>query len=169
MSTMTKGVDDSADYPLVPALAFLQRIWELSHALETLSSNMERRLGVTAQQRLMLRCIGTYPGITAGQLATLLRVDPGTISATLNRLQKKQLLERRRDPRDKRRISLGLTAKGRMLDRPTQGTVEGAVERLLETTPPTEIDVTRKVLGQLASLLEQEAFRDSIAAHSSSV
>jgi DNA-binding MarR family transcriptional regulator len=148
------------DYPLGPALDFLQRLWQLNHALEKVSRRMETQLGVTAQQRFILRCIGKYPGMTAGQLASLLHVDPGTVSASLNRLEKRGLLERRRDPRDKRRTAIGLTPAGRDLDRPAKGTVESAVERLLAATPASDLTSMSEVLDQLTRLLEESSHRD---------
>ena len=148
--------DLTTDYPLGPALDFLKQLWALNHALEQLSSRMDARLGVTAQQRLLLRCIGKYPGISAGHLASLLRLDPGTVSASLNRLQAKGLVVRRRDPRDRRRSSLGLTAKGRELDHAAPGTVEGAVERLLASAPAKAVTATTAVLEQLTRLVSEE-------------
>lgn len=147
---------ESLTYPLAPALEFLQRLWQLNHALETLSGNMDRRLGVTAQQRLVIRCLGKYPGMRPGQLATLLHVDPGTISAALRRLEQKGLVERRRDPRDQRRASLGLTAKGRALDGAAPGTVEHAVERLLAQENGADIATTLRVLERLSVHLREE-------------
>jgi DNA-binding MarR family transcriptional regulator len=117
---------------------------------------MEKRFSVTAQQRLIIRCIGKYPGIASGQLASLLHVDPGTVSAALNRLEEKGLLVRGRDPLDKRRAALGLTARGRALDRPMQGTVEDAVVRLLDSARAGEIAATMKVIGKLSELLGEE-------------
>ncbi|HRC55174.1 MAG: winged helix-turn-helix transcriptional regulator [Myxococcales bacterium] len=153
---MTRQDAPIASYPLGPALDFLQKLWQLNHALEKVSSGMEKRLGVTAQQRLILRCLGKYPGMTAGHLATLLHVDPGTVSASLTRLEIKGLLERRRDPRDKRRAALGLTAKGRALDRPAAGTVERAVERLLGSVPAGELQTMMSVVARLTILLGEE-------------
>ena len=153
---MTVPFDISGDYPLGSALEFLQRLWQFNHALEKLSSQMERRLGVTAQQRLIVRCVGKYPGMTAGLLATLLHVDPGTVSAALRRMEDKGLLKRRADPRDGRRISLGLTAKGRRLDRSAKGTVEGAVEQLLDTASVQDIATALAVLGRLTTLFGEE-------------
>lgn len=150
----------SDEYPLGPALDFLRRLWELNHALERLSGSMERRLGITAQQRLALRCVGKYPGISPGTLAGVLSVDPGTVSATLRRLERKGLLERRRDPRDARRVSLGLTEAGRGLDRPMPNTVEGAVERLLELTEPADLKVMADVVMRLTMLLGLELGED---------
>lgn len=146
--------DQDADYPLGPSLDFMRQVSALNHALERLSSRMERTLGITAQQRLIVRCVGKYPGITAGQLATLLHLDPGTVSASLKRLVDRRLLERRRDPRDKRRVALGLTPTGREVDRPTEGTVEDAVRRLLAEASEAQVDTTKAVLSRLSRLLE---------------
>ncbi|MBL8721252.1 MAG: MarR family transcriptional regulator [Myxococcales bacterium] len=142
---------------LGPALDFLQRLWRLDHATERASARMERRLGITAQQRFVIRCVGAYPGMTAGQLATLLHVDRGTVSATLGRLETKGLLERRRDPVDSRRVVLGLTAKGRALDVPAKGTVEEAVDRMLASTSKEAVLVVAEVLERLAIELDREA------------
>ncbi|MBK8173578.1 MAG: MarR family transcriptional regulator [Sandaracinaceae bacterium] len=153
---MSHAADTSNRYPLGEALDFLQRIWQLNHALEKLSHRMEKNLGVTAQQRLVLRCVGKYPGMTAARLASLMHVDPGTVSSSLNRLQGKQLVERRRDPKDKRRVALGLTPKGRALDRPSKVTVEHAVERLLESSNPDELQTMIRVVDQLTERLTEE-------------
>lgn len=146
----------SPSYPLGPALEFLQRLWALDHVLGALSSNMAGRLGVTAQQRLILRCLGTYPGLPAGHLAALLHVDPGTISAALRRLEARGLVERRRDPRDQRRAALGLTAQGRALDRAIPGTVEHAVEGLLAEVDRADLDAAARVLERLTARLSEE-------------
>jgi MarR family transcriptional regulator, organic hydroperoxide resistance regulator len=146
--------DERASYPLGAALEFLRSLWRLNHALEKLSSRMDQRLGVTAQQRLVIRCVGKYPGVTAGQLATLLHVDPGTASATLKRLEEKRLIERRRDPRDRRRVALGLTDRGRQIDRPTPGTIEDAAERLLAQNTAADVAGMAALIERFVVLLE---------------
>ena len=148
---------EAPEFPLGPALDFLQHLWHLNHALERLSSRMERRLGITAQQRLIIRCVGKFPGIAAGQLAALLHVDPGTVSAALRRLEEKELVMRRRDPGDSRRVALGLTAKGRLLDAPTAGTVEEAVDQLLATSPSGECAAATGVVKRFAAILDEMA------------
>lgn len=141
-------------YPLSPALEFIRQVSAMNHALERCSARMDRTLGITAQQRLVLRCIGKYPGISAGQLASLLHVDPGTVSASLRRLSSRGLVERRSDSRDRRRSTLGLTAKGRELDGPTEGTVEDAVQRLIDELPERNVATTVAVLARLCTLLD---------------
>lgn len=156
MSREPKTAHDST-YPLTPALEFLTHVWMLNHALERVSSRTDRDVGITAQQRLALRCVGKFPGMTAGQLASVLHLDPGTVSAALRRLEAKGLLERRRDPRDRRRVNLGLTAAGRALDRPMDHTVEHGVDQLLKTARPADLNAAREVLRLLTSLLIAEA------------
>ena len=143
-------------YPLEPALAFLQRLWGLNHALEKLSAHMATRLGITAKQRLVIRCLGKFPGLPAGQLASLLHLDPGTVSAALQRLEAKELVLRKRDPRDQRRSAIRLTAKGRTLDCTMPGTVETAVDELLATTTKADLEVAVRVLERLTALVHRE-------------
>jgi DNA-binding MarR family transcriptional regulator len=143
--------------PLTPALDLLTHVWMLNHSLERLSSRMDRELGITAQQRVILLCVGKFPGISAGQIASVFHLDAGTVSAALRRLEAKGLLERRKDGRDKRRVNLGLTAKGRALDRPMDNTVERGVEALLASTSAAELAATKEVLRRLTSLLLAKA------------
>ncbi|MEJ7596614.1 MAG: MarR family transcriptional regulator [Kofleriaceae bacterium] len=144
-------------YPLGPALDFLERTWRVNHAMQRMSNRMARDLGLTGPQRLVVRCIGKYPGLPASQLATILHLDRGTISAAVNRLEHRGLIERRADPSDGRRVTLGLTAEGRAKDRPTASTIESTVEHLLRNTPASDLEATSRVLGALAEALEREA------------
>ncbi|NOU29099.1 MAG: MarR family transcriptional regulator [Polyangiaceae bacterium] len=141
-------------------LDFLRRLWELNHAIERLSSKMERTIGVTAQQRLVLRCVGKLPGIGASELAALLHLDRGTVSASLRRLTDRGLMRRTCDPSDGRRVTLVLTASGRTLDVAATGTVEHAVDSLLRQTPDKEVEATALVLSRLAELLRTAHLSD---------
>lgn len=159
-------VRDVPPFPLGPPLDFLRRLWRLDQSLERLSSRMEQRLGITAQQRLVVRCIGQFPGMTAGQLAGVLHVDPGTVSAALSRLEAKALVARRKDPHDNRRVALGLTAKGRSLDLPAMETAEDAAEELLATTPPSDLAKAISVIERFTSLLQRRSVVPAMAASS---
>ena len=146
-------------YPLGPALDFLERTWRVNHALQRVSNRMAREFGMTGPQRLVIRCIGQYPGLPASQLATILHLDRGTISVALNRLKQRGLIERRVDPSDRRRVTLDLTAAGHEFDRPRAHTIEAAVEHLLRTVSNDELVVTTRTLTALADALEHEAVR----------
>jgi len=142
-----------ADFPLAPHLDFLRRVWRLNHAVEVVSHRMSKELGLTAQQRFMLRCIGSFPGISPGDVAKILHIDPGTVSSTLGRLEEKGFVQRRRDLDDTRRVLLELTPKGRERDKPLGGTLESAVVELLAHSEAEEISSTLRVLERLAELI----------------
>ena len=148
--------DEHEDITLGPTVEFMRTLWRLNHALERLSRRMEAAWGVTAQQRMIIRCVGKYPGMTASQLARQFHVDAGTVSTALGRLERKGLLERRRAERDRRRLTLGLTAAGRTVDH-VAGTLDHAVESLLRAASGEDVAGTRRVLETLANLLEFEA------------
>lgn len=141
------------DDRLEPALAFLRELWALDHALGSTSKRMHDRMGITAQQRMVLRFVGKCPNITAGELATLLHVEKSTLSTALKRLETRGLITRNVDAHDNRRISIVLTTAGRKFDRPTVGTVERAVRQTLDATEFGEIEVVRLFLQRLVSNL----------------
>jgi DNA-binding MarR family transcriptional regulator len=140
--------------PLGEVLEFLRLIWAVHHGLEKTSKKMDVRLGVTGPQRLVLRIVGRFPGIPAGRLAQILHVHPSTLTGVLKRLEGRGFIERRPDPRDARRASLGLTARGRRLDVAT-GTVEGAVDRALHVAGSQQVRAAGHVLKILADTLER--------------
>ncbi len=154
---MSSDPESREDLSLGPALDFMRHLWRLNHALEGLSRRMDATLEVTAQQRFMIRCIGKYPGITVTQLAAQLHLDPGTVSTSLARLQRKGMLQRRRDSKDRRRVSIGLTARGRAVDAALTGTAEHAVQRLLELGKPTHIKNATQILELLTTLMDAES------------
>ncbi|PWV99459.1 DNA-binding MarR family transcriptional regulator [Paenibacillus cellulosilyticus] len=52
-------------------------------------------------------------GVTSGLLSEALHVSTGRIASALKTLEKKQLIERREDLSDKRRVNVFITDKGR--------------------------------------------------------
>lgn len=114
---------------------------------------MEAKLGVTGPQRLVLRIVGRFPGIPAGQLATLLHIDPSTLTGILKRLETRGFLRRRADPRDARRSLLSLTQEGRFFDVEAEGTIEASVAKALARAPAHKVEAAREVLTELAQRL----------------
>lgn len=144
----------SDDEGVSGAFEFLPLIWALDHALARRSKQMQSRLGVTALQRLVIRRVGRYPGVSPGELAATLHVDPSTLTGVLKRLVRRGWIDRRRDPHDRRRVRLGLTPHGRALDVPDDASVEAAVARALASVRPQAARDARRVLDALVRELE---------------
>lgn len=71
------GVEARSDMTAGAAGELMRGLWRLNDALEQVSRRMEATSGVTAQQRMMLRWIAKYPGMTASQLAAQFHLDGG--------------------------------------------------------------------------------------------
>jgi DNA-binding MarR family transcriptional regulator len=117
---------------------------------------MEVRLGVTGPQRLVIRMIGCFPGVSAGALAGLLHVHPSTLTGVLRRLTDRGAIRRSADARDSRRALFWLTARGRRIDRLRSGTVEAAITRALSSAPARNRAAAQGMLARVALELDRE-------------
>jgi DNA-binding MarR family transcriptional regulator len=131
-------------------LSFMRLMWAVDHALQRMSKQMNRSIGLTGPQRLVVRLLGRTPGMSAGQLATELHLDPSTLTGILQRLEGRRLVARAKDPADARRLRLTLTGRGEQLDAPTPGTIEAALSRALDGRPARDVKAARAVLTAMA-------------------
>jgi MarR family transcriptional regulator, organic hydroperoxide resistance regulator len=153
MSAPATGALRTEPPSLGEVLDFMRLIWGLDHALQKTSKSMRARIGVTGPQRLAIRLIARFPGIPPGQLAELLHVHPSTLTGILKRLERQGLIRRRPDPRDGRRTFLGITETARRIDTATIGTVEAAVQRVIDSIPKLKLDHARQVFAELTAAL----------------
>ena len=145
------------DPSLGAAVEFLRLLWAVDHGLQSSSKRMARSLGVTGPQRLVIRIAGRIPGISPGELAEILHVHPSTLTGVLTRLVEHGLLARRGDARDRRRMILTLTEKGKAINRSSAGTVEAGVRRMLASMPAPDVEAAGRVLRRLAADLTEQS------------
>jgi DNA-binding MarR family transcriptional regulator len=150
---MPKVTDPGELPPLPDVLQFMQLLWAVVHGLERTSKRMTGEIGVTGPQRLVLRVVGLFPGISAGDLAAELRVHPSTLTGVIQRLVGQRLLARTDDPTDRRRAVLRLTARGARVNSVRHGTVESAITDALAGVNDRDRAATRRVLDRLAAHL----------------
>ena len=138
-------------------LDFMRLIWALDHGLQSLSKKMQASIGLMGPQRVTLRVLGRFPGLSAGELARILLVHPSTLTGVLQRLEARKLVKRTLDAADGRRAHLALTAIGRRLDVPARGTVESVVGDVIGRFPRDQVHLTSRVLATLAQELRDNA------------
>ena len=68
--------------------------------------------GLTYPQYLVMLALWTDGPLTVGDLGRRLRLDSGTLTPLLKRLEAAGRVERRRDPHDERRVVVSPTAEG---------------------------------------------------------
>lgn len=154
MSGKEKETQEEPD--LGATLGFMQLLWSIDHALQSLSKRMESKLGVTGPQRLVLRLVGRIPNSTAGALAGMLKTHPSTLTGVFRRLEERALIQRTIDPQDRRRARFLLTPAGEVLNAQRGGTVEAAIRRALGRIPEEDRAATERTLQIIAEELERD-------------
>lgn len=134
-------------------LQFMQKLWDLAHALNVRSKRMGRLHGVTGPQRLVVRVLGQSPEMSASDISRTLGIHPSTLTGILARLQRQGAIERKVDQLDRRRVRFRLTARGLRIDQERKGTVEAAVRRALGRVTRPTVQITAKLLDTLTEEL----------------
>jgi len=86
---------------------------DLARLIRRSFDDRARDIGVTRPQWQVLTVLMRHEGINQGGLAELLVVEPITLCRMVDRLQEAELVERRRDPADRRAWRLFLTPKAK--------------------------------------------------------
>jgi DNA-binding MarR family transcriptional regulator len=133
----------------------MRLLWGIEHRLQSTSKRMESSLGITGPQRLVLKIVSRFPGISAGEVAHVVRLHPSTVTGILQRLESKGLLARDTHPEDSRRVRLRVKPRARPFTRKSGGTVEAAIARALSKVPAADIRQARRVLLSIATALEE--------------
>lgn len=141
--------------PVGQTLQFMQRMWELVHALNVRSKRMSKTIGVTGPQRLVIRVVGQNPDATAREISDMLGLHPSTLTGVLARLERQRMLQRAADATDRRRVRFRLTEHGKKVDRDRKGTVEAAIRRALGRADAGMIAGTEALLALLVTELSR--------------
>ena len=107
---------------------FIRRAQQVSSAYftEELSES-----DLTAVQMVALVTIADYPGIDATRLAEIIDFDRATIGGVVDRLERKGLIQRVVNERDKRSKTLQATASGKALLEVSLPSIKRVQDRLL--------------------------------------
>jgi DNA-binding MarR family transcriptional regulator len=138
------------------AYRLLRALWELQHAIGRTSRAMARSAGVTLEQRMLLRHIGRFPGLTASQLVEHFVIDAGTVSTLLAKLERAGLVERRPGSRDRRRVEVGLTEAGHRLNQSVPQGLYVAAREVVAKLGGDYLESARRVLLALTERIDRD-------------
>src|SRR5438876_10821574 len=111
-----------------------------------------RAYDLTPVQYAALVAIRTHPGIDATRLSAVIAFDRSTLGNVIERLETKQLIERKASREDKRVKLLYLTKAGAALLRDIMPSVERAQARMLQPLKPADRRTLMALLTQLVDL-----------------
>jgi DNA-binding MarR family transcriptional regulator len=108
-------------------------------------------LDLTYPQYLVFLLLWEHDELTVKELGERLLLDSGTLTPLLKRMEQRQWLSRRRDPRDERSVIIGLLPAGRALQAPASQIPAQLLAKM--NMSPAEFLALRTQLTQLLTQL----------------
>ena len=115
-----------------------------------------RALGMTSRQARLLLILHVTEGENQGYYAELLEVEPISLTRMVDRMEEAGLIERRRDPADRRAWRLFLTDRSRCVIDQVRDSLTGLEDEMLAGLEPQQ----REALGQML-----ESIRENFSNH----
>lgn len=124
-------------------------IGETAHSLRKAFDRLAVGLGVTRAQWKVLFKLTRSPGLRQVELADMLDLEPITLCRIVDRLEEGDLVERTRDPEDRRAWRLHVTPKAQPLVDKLQAIGADLVDQAFSGIDPEQIEITRQVLARV--------------------
>lgn len=126
--------------------------WEVGETSRMMRRFYDRRvaaLGVTSSQWKMLSRLAREPGLKQVELAERLDIEPITACRIVDRLEEAGLVERQRDPEDRRAWRLVLTSKAEPMVRQLRSLAEEMAGEAFQGFGQDEIEAMRAMLARV--------------------
>ncbi|MDP4004521.1 MarR family winged helix-turn-helix transcriptional regulator [Methylobacterium sp. NEAU K] len=142
---------EQATDPLLLDNQLCYALYAAAHRMTKSYRPFLERLGLTYPQYLVLLVLWEQDGVTVSEIGRRLRLDSGTLTPVLKRLESAGFLVRTRRQSDEREVEIALTPQGAAL-RAEAVSVRESVMCQLELSEP-EIRALRKDLSVLVERL----------------
>ena len=113
-----------------------------------------RPLNLGAQEFIVLKQLQAFGSCSQGELADALGIDYSNLAVVTGQLYGRGLIERHRDPADRRRYVVELTGVGRGLLSDADKTIEAGEEDILSALDESEREQLWELLRRMADTLE---------------
>jgi DNA-binding MarR family transcriptional regulator len=104
---------------------------------------------ITAEQWGIIRHLGAEEGLSQREIAEKVAKDKPNITRMLDAMEKKHLIFRQADPRDRRKYSVYLTKEGRQLHERLFPLTQELRARVTKHLAPQEIDLLKELLNKI--------------------
>jgi DNA-binding MarR family transcriptional regulator len=132
-----------------------QALFSLAHAYESRLTKQEARrpTGLTLADRSVLMVLGQLAPMNSRQLSRAMDINPGTISVYVERLIRKDLVDKAQHAKDRRHWLLSLTPAGQKAYRETVAGAVAYTRDFLSTLTESEKRVLHQLLLKAAHSL----------------
>jgi len=146
---MTRQV--AQDVAISEIMQSLRRIFK---AIQDYSHEVSEKFGITGPQLWALKTISQNESLSLSDLSERMYLHPSTITGLIDRLEKKDLVERYRDQGDRRVIKLQLTPRGKELVRRAPDPIQGKMIYGLGKLKKAELGSVYESIQKLVEVME---------------
>jgi DNA-binding MarR family transcriptional regulator len=139
----------------------VESIRQLYRAVYQDASKVGRQFGLTASQSGVLRCLFNFGPLSSADLSRKLFVTPSNITGIIDRLEKKQLVERVKKVGDRRVALITLTDEGLEISQMLPDPIERKLINGLAHLDTDRVERLRAAMEQILTLVDADDLRDA--------
>lgn len=139
----------------------IQSIRKIVQAGDHYSKELEKKFRVSTPQLACLQVLHAKGPMPLSRIARQIMVNSSTVTGIIDRLEKKELVRRVRDPRDRRMITIELTNEGAKLAENSPPLIPEEIIDGLRSLPEVDFKTVVYGVSKLASLLDYNSTENS--------
>lgn len=132
------------------------RVISLAHLFEGLSADGLGESGLNPSEQSVLGILRSRTADTPSKLAKLVHQSPAGMTRTLDRLERKHLIERRADPQNLRQVKIVLTESGREIGERKLKRQTEAISEAFDDMDPASIEQADRLLREILERLSHD-------------
>ncbi|MCG8525186.1 MAG: MarR family transcriptional regulator [Opitutales bacterium] len=136
-------------------LRILGSLRRIIRAIDIYSRKLASDHGVTVPQLMCMMKIDELGAMTIKKLSEEIYLNPSTIVGIVDRLEKNQILTRERSVRDRRKVRIHLTEKGKTMLASSPPPLEQGLSEAIEALPELEKLTIASSLDKIISLIDK--------------
>ena len=113
-------------------------------------------VGIAFKQYYYLRALFETNGISQVELSERVGVDQSTVVSVVDTLVRQKIVERRKDPADRRKALIYLTPKGRALRRSLRAAIDAVHVDALRGISASDLDSFRRIAAKIRRSREDD-------------
>ncbi|SHI59073.1 DNA-binding transcriptional regulator, MarR family [Clostridium cavendishii DSM 21758] len=112
-------------------------------------------LDYSKNEVLAILLIYRQKSVTMSDVAEYINAPLNTATGVISRLEKKEIVERKRDAEDKRVVNITLTDKGSQFVEAEKGDIEYYIKKIYEALTEEEKKITFSIVNKVISVLKE--------------
>ncbi|MBN2225822.1 MAG: MarR family transcriptional regulator [candidate division Zixibacteria bacterium] len=137
-------------------LQVLQSLRRIIRAADLYSKHLKASYELTSPQLLCLLAVAEEGQLTTSRIAQRVYLSPSTIVGIIDRLEKKHLVERLRDSKDRRVVNVVITVEGKRVAQNAPSPLQDNLAEALKQLPELEQATIALSLKRIVDLMEAD-------------